>query len=210
MATTGATFMRFALARRVLEFGDFKLKSGRTSPYFFNLGAICDGAALAELGRFYADAIVASGVEFDVIFGPAYKGIPLASVTAVCLHQLHGADKAIAYNRKEAKDHGEGGRLVGAALAGRRVLVLDDVITAGTAVREALALIKAAGGVAVGIAVCLDRKEKGADGDSALTAIAREHDLEVISIADFNDLLACADPAQHERLAEYFTRYGSA
>ncbi len=208
MAAPGATFIQFALAHQVLKFGDFKLKSGRTSPYFFNLGAVCSGESLDQLGRFYADAITASGIEYDVIFGLAYKGIPLASVTAACLHRHHGADKAVAYNRKEAKDHGEGGRLVGAALAGRRVLILDDVITAGTAVREALTLIQDAGAAAVGVAVCFDRKEKGPGGDSAIAEIKRAHALQIIRIADFDDLLAYAGAAQRECLEDYFARYG--
>ncbi len=208
MKTTGETFIRFAIAHRVLEFGDFKLKSGRTSPYFFNLGAICSGAALSRLGRFYADAIAASDLEFDVIFGPAYKGIPLASVTAVCLHERYDVDTAVAYNRKEAKDHGEGGRLVGASLKGKRVLILDDVITAGTAVREAAALTRDAGGTVVGVAVCFDRGEKGLDGDPAISEIEREYRLKVVCIAGFNDLLSCADAGQRERLEAYLGRRG--
>ena len=209
MTATAKTFIQFARAHRVIEFGDFKLKSGRSSPYFFNLGAVSSGSALTELGRFYADAIVASGIEFDVIFGPAYKGIPIASITASCLHQYHGTDKAIAYNRKEAKDHGEGGQLVGAALTGQRVLILDDVITAGTAVREALALIADAGGTTVGIAVGFDRQEQDPNGDSAIAALERKHRLSVICIADFNDLLECAEPEQRARLESHCARYGA-
>ncbi len=206
--TTGEAFIRFAIAQRVLEFGDFTLKSGRVSPYFFNLGAICEGAALSRLGRFYADAIAASGLGFDVIFGPAYKGIPLANVAAVCLHQRHGVDKAVAYNRKEVKDHGERGRLVGAALAGKRVLILDDVITAGTAVREAAALIQDAGGTVAGVAVCFDRGEKGPNGDSAINEIERELQLKVICLSGFSDLLSCVDAEEHDRLEAYSRRCG--
>ncbi len=208
MATIGETFIQFALSHRVLEFGDFKLKSGRTSPYFFNLGAISGGGALSRLGDFYADAITESGLEYDVIFGPAYKGIPLATVAATRLHQRHGVNKAVAYNRKEAKDHGEGGQLVGAPIAGRRVLILDDVMTAGTAVNEAAALIQSAEGTAVGVAVSFDREEKDAEGKPAIGKIKQEHGLRLISIANFHDLLRCADAGQRGGLENYFARYG--
>ena len=208
MTAPGAEFIEFALAHRVIELGDFKLKSGRVSPYFFNLGAIRDGGLLDRVGRFYADAIVASGIEFDVLFGPAYKGIPLASVTATCLHRDYRVDKAIAYNRKEVKDHGEGGRLVGAALAGRRVLILDDVITAGTAAREALALIEGAGGAAVGVIVCFDRGEKGSGDESAIAELEREYHLRVIRIADFNMLISRVEASQRKRLEDYAGVHG--
>ena len=209
MTTLADQFIQFALNENVLKFGDFKLKSGRLSPYFFDLGEICSGTALLELGRFYADAITRSGLEFEVIFGPAYKGIPLASITATCLHQGHGIDKGVAYNRKEPKGHGEGGQLVGASLKGNRVLILDDVITAGTAVRQALALIRDAGGTAIGVAVCFDREEKGPDGDSVIARVKRQHQIKVISIAGFHDLLKHIDADQHGRLKTYFAQYGA-
>ena len=189
MAKPGEAFIRFALSKGAFKRGDFKLKSGRSSRYFFNAGVFCDGASLVETGRFYADAIVAAGIEFDVLFGPAYKGIPLASVTAACLARDHDRNKAIAYNRKEAKDHGEGGRLVGAPLAGKRVLILDDVITAGTAVRESIELIRAAGGTVAGVVVCFDRKEKGSGSDMSAAEIERQYGVRVISIADLDDWL---------------------
>ena len=207
MSKTG--FIKFALVHRVLQFGDFTLKSGRHSPYFFDLGAICTGTTLAELGRFYADAIAASGIEFDVLFGPAYKGIPLAGVAATCLHERHDLDKGVAYNRKEVKDHGEGGRLVGASLRSRRVLIVDDVMTVGTAAHEAVRLIADAGGEAVGVAVAFDRREKGAGGVAATDEFERTHGFEVIRISDFHDLLACVDGDERACLKAYFERHGA-
>ena len=192
MAKPGAAFIRFALSKKAFKRGDFKLKSGRSSGYFFNAGVFCDGASLVEVGRFYADAIIASGIEFDVLFGPAYKGIPLASVTAACLARDHKLNKAIAYNRKEVKDHGEGGHLIGASLAAKRVLILDDVVTAGTAVRESVALVNAAGGTVAGVVVCFDRKEKGLGSETLATEIERQCGVRVISIADRDDWLALA------------------
>ena len=149
-------FIEFALAQNVLRFGEFKTKAGRLSPYFFNAGLFNDGAALDRLSRFYAQAIMASGIEIDMLFGPAYKGIPLVAVSALALAQA-GRNLPFAFNRKEAKDHGEGGNLIGADMNGKRVLIVDDVITAGTATREALAIIKGAGGTPAGIVVALDR-----------------------------------------------------
>ncbi len=192
MAKPGKAFIRFALSKGALKQGDFKLKSGRSSRYFFNAGVFCDGASLVTIARFYADAIIASDIEFDVLFGAAYKGIPLAGVTAACLAQEHKRNRAITYNRKEVKGHGEGGRLVGAPLAGQRVLILDDVLTAGTAVRESMALIHAAGGTVAGVVVCFDRKEQGEGADTSATEIARQHGIEVISIADLDDWLELA------------------
>ena len=205
MPTNGTNFIQFALAQRVLQFGDFKLKSGRSSPYFFNLGTVVGGSALTELGRFYAAAIVASKVQPEVIFGPAYKGIPLAALTASCLHQLHDINTAVAYNRKELKGHGEGGQLVGAELSGRRVLIVDDVMTAGTAVREAINLIQQAGGRAVAVVIGFDRREAGTSASPAVSEIERQYGLRVISIADLDDLLACADDEQRTRLEAYRT-----
>src|SRR6202795_3277778 len=154
------TFIDLALSRDALRFGHFALKSGRESPYFFNAGLFGDGEALATLGKCYAAAIVHSGIRFDMVFGPAYKGIALAVATVVALSCTHGRSVPYAFNRKEAKDHGEGGRVVGSALAGR-VLIIDDVITAGTAVRDSLEIIRAAGATTVGVALALDRQERG-------------------------------------------------
>ncbi|KGE04176.1 orotate phosphoribosyltransferase [Pseudohaliea rubra] len=178
------------LARRydVLRFGEFTLKSGRQSPYFFNAGAFATGAALAALGRCYARCIVDAGVAFDVLLGPAYKGIPLAATTAVALADHHERDVPFAYNRKEAKDHGEGGSLVGAPLAGR-VLVIDDVITAGTAVGEVIAMIEAAGARLAGVVIGLDRRERGQGERSAVQEIAGRHGVPVLSIVHMGHLI---------------------
>lgn len=187
-------FLRLALDAQALRFGEFTLKSGRTSPYFFNAGRFDSGAALATLAGCYADALDAAGVDFDLLFGPAYKGIPLATALA-CEFARRGRDLPVAYNRKEAKAHGEGGTLVGAPLAGRRVLVVDDVITAGTAVREALELIRAEGGIPVAITVALDREEAldpTVSRRSAAQSVAAEHDLAVVPVATLADLLAFA------------------
>ncbi|MGH8398373.1 MAG: orotate phosphoribosyltransferase, partial [Gammaproteobacteria bacterium] len=163
-------FLEFALEHEVLRFGEFTLKSGRASPYFFNAGLFNSGAALAKLGRLYAHAVVESGIGFDMLFGPAYKGIPLVSVTAAALAEHHGRDLPWCFNRKEAKDHGEGGLLVGAPLAGR-VLIIDDVITAGTAVRESLNIIRQAGATPTGLIIALDRQERGQQGKSAIAEL---------------------------------------
>ena len=178
------------LARRyeVLKFGEFTLKSGRISPYFFNAGAFASGGALAALGRSYAQRIVDSGIEFDVLLGPAYKGIPLAAATAIALADVHGRDTPFAYNRKEAKDHGEGGVLVGAPLVGR-VLVIDDVITAGTAVREVIDMISSAGAELAGVAIGLNRQERGAGNLSAIQEIEQTYDIPVLSIVDMNHII---------------------
>ena len=180
-------FLEFAFKRKVLRFGEFTLKSGRKSPYFFNAGLFNSGASLAALGRFYAQAVVESGIEFDMLFGPAYKGIPLATVTAAALAEHHGRDLPYCFNRKEAKDHGEGGNLVGAPLEGR-VLIVDDVITAGTAVREAVGIIKAAGAQAVGLVIALDRQERGQGKLSAVAEVEAEHGLEVAAIVRLAEL----------------------
>jgi orotate phosphoribosyltransferase len=180
-------FLDFALARGVLRFGEFTLKSGRKSPYFFNAGLFNSGGSLAALGRFYAQAVVDSGFEFDMLFGPAYKGIPLATVTAAALAERHGRDLPYCFNRKEAKDHGEGGLLVGAPLTGR-VLIVDDVITAGTAVREAVGIIKAAGAQPVGLVIALDRQERGQGKLSAVAEVEQEHGLKVAAIVRLAEL----------------------
>ncbi|WP_460815009.1 orotate phosphoribosyltransferase [Luteimonas pelagia] len=209
-------FLRLALDADALRFGSFTLKSGRESPYFFNAGRFDSGATLAGLAACYADAIDAAGVDFDLLFGPAYKGIPLATALA-CAYARRGRDLPVAFDRKEAKAHGEGGKLIGAPLAGRRVLVVDDVITAGTAVREALATIAGAGGTAAGIAIALDRQERVAEGDarSAAQAVADAQGIPVVAIAGLDDLLEFAGEsgdlvAHREALLAYRARYGVA
>ena len=189
MAGQEQQFIEFALERGVLRFGEFTLKSGRKSPYFFNAGLFNTGAALAALGRFYARAIVDSGIRFDVLFGPAYKGIPLAAVTALALSEHHALDVPYAFNRKEAKDHGEGGTIVGAPLAGRG-LIIDDVITAGTAIGEAVDVIRAQGAEPVGVVICLDRQERGAGEASAIDEVKQRHGLAVVTVATLADLVA--------------------
>ncbi len=180
-------FLEFALARQVLRFGEFTLKSGRKSPYFFNAGLFNNGASLAAIGRSYAQAVQDSGIEFDMLFGPAYKGIPLATVTAAALAEHHGRDLPYCFNRKEAKDHGEGGQLVGAPLKGR-VLIVDDVITAGTAVREAVSIIRAAGATPVGLVIALDRQERGQGTLSAVKEVEQEHKMQVAAIVRLAEL----------------------
>jgi orotate phosphoribosyltransferase len=180
-------FLEFALARQVLRFGEFTLKSGRKSPYFFNAGLFNSGAALAAIGRSYAQAVVDSEIPFDMLFGPAYKGIPLATVTAAALAEHHRRDLPYCFNRKEAKDHGEGGQLVGAPLKGR-VLIVDDVITAGTAVREAVSIIRAAGATPVGLVIALDRQERGQGTLSAVKEVEQEHGMQVAAIVRLAEL----------------------
>ncbi|HEV2621611.1 MAG TPA: orotate phosphoribosyltransferase [Frateuria sp.] len=205
-------FIELALSRDVLRFGEFTLKSGRHSPYFFNLGRIDSGAALARLGDAYAEALVRSQLAVDMLFGPAYKGIALAAATAIALATRHGRDLPWAYNRKEAKDHGEGGVLVGAPLKGR-VLIVDDVMTAGTAVRESLALIRAQGATPAGVLIALDRQERGQGELSAAQEVARDHGIPVVAITGLEDVLAYAGErpelaAEHARLLDYRSRYG--
>jgi orotate phosphoribosyltransferase len=212
------TFLDLALQRDALRFGRFTLKSGRESPYFFNAGLFSDGEAAAVLGRCYAGAIVHSGIAFDMIFGPAYKGIPLATATAVALSCSHGRSVPYAFNRKEAKDHGEGGRVVGSALKGR-VLIIDDVITAGTAVRDSLDIIRAAGATAVGVALALDRQERGQGALSAVQELEKDYGLKCVSIVTLAELiLALRGPLgakqrisaeQLTALAAYQARYGA-
>lgn len=182
-------FIDFALSTGVLRFGQFTLKSGRISPYFFNSGLFNSGASLARLGRFYAQTIVESGIAYDVLFGPAYKGIPLASTTAVALADHHQRDVPYVFNRKEAKDHGEGGQLVGAPLNGK-VLIIDDVISAGTSVRESVEIIRAAGAEPAGVVIALDRQERGKGQMSAIQEVEQQHGIPVISIISLNDLLS--------------------
>jgi orotate phosphoribosyltransferase len=180
-------FIGFAVERSVLRFGEFTTKAGRQSPYFFNAGLFNDGEAMLKLCGFYARAIIASGVEFDVLFGPAYKGIPLAAGTAMMLAQ-HGRNTPFAYNRKEAKDHGEGGTLVGAPLEGR-ILVIDDVISAGTSVRESVELIKGAKATLAGVVIALDRQERGQDTLSAVQEVEQNYNIPVIAVATLADLI---------------------
>ena len=205
-------FLELALHKNALRFGEFTLKSGRVSPYFFNAGLFDSGAALAALGRAYAQAAVDSGVAFDMLFGPAYKGIALATVTAAALSTQHGRDTPLAFNRKEAKDHGEGGVLIGAPLAGR-VLIVDDVISAGTAIRESLALIRANGAQPAAILIALDRQERGRGERSAAQEIAAEFGTPVIAIARLEELLALVAErpelgAYRNQLAAYRAAYG--
>ena len=209
-------FLQLALSAEALRFGEFTLKSGRSSPYFFNAGRFDSGKALAGLAACYADAVDAAGLEFDLLFGPAYKGIPLATALA-CEFARRGRDLPLAFNRKEAKAHGEGGNLIGASLAGRRVLIVDDVITAGTAIREALDIIHDADGVPAGIVIALDRQERVREdaAESAAQSVAREQGIPVIAVAGLADLLAFVDGrsefgVHHDALLAYRARYGIA
>lgn len=181
-------FVEFAMQAGVLRFGEFRTKAGRLSPYFFNAGLFHDGASLGALAGYYARAALASGIAFDLLFGPAYKGITLASATAVALAQL-GHNVPFSYNRKEAKDHGEGGLIIGAPLAGR-VLIVDDVISAGTSVGESVAMIRAAGAVPAGVLIAVDRQERGQGALSAAQEVGRNHGIPVAAIATLDDILA--------------------
>jgi len=181
-------FIEFALSRQVLKFGSFTLKSGRTSPYFFNAGLFNTGGDLAKLGRFYAAALMDAGIDFDVLFGPAYKGIPIATTTAVALAEHHGQDVPYCFNRKEAKTHGEGGSLVGSPLQGR-IMLVDDVITAGTAIRESMEIIQAQGAELAGVLIALDRQERGKGELSAIQEVERDFGTKVVSIIGLKDLI---------------------
>ncbi|WP_440054129.1 orotate phosphoribosyltransferase [Pseudoalteromonas sp. T1lg65] len=181
-------FIEFALEKQVLKFGEFTLKSGRTSPYFFNAGLFNTGRDLARLGRFYASALEDAGIEFDVLFGPAYKGIPIATTTAVALADHHDKDVPYCFNRKEKKQHGEGGNLVGSALEGR-IMLVDDVITAGTAIRESMEIIAANGADLAGVLIALDRQEKGKAELSAIQEVERDFNTKVVSIVKLSDLI---------------------
>ncbi|ELY6245460.1 orotate phosphoribosyltransferase [Cronobacter universalis] len=182
-------FIEFALNKQVLKFGEFTLKSGRQSPYFFNAGLFNTGRDLALLGRFYAEALVDSGIDFDLLFGPAYKGIPIATTTAVALSEHHERDVPYCFNRKEAKNHGEGGNLVGSPLQGR-VMLVDDVITAGTAIRESMEIIQANGATLAGVMIALDRQERGRGDLSAIQEVERDYGCQVIAIITLNELIA--------------------
>jgi orotate phosphoribosyltransferase len=205
-------FVEFAIRTGVLRFGEFKTKAGRLSPYFFNAGLFSDGASLGALGGYYARAALASGIAFDVLFGPAYKGITLASATAVAMAAL-GRNIAFCYNRKEAKDHGEGGLIVGAPLEGKQALIVDDVITDGAAKREAIEMIRAAGATPAGILIALDRQERGKGELSATQEVSREYGLPVTAIATLSDILATlrsrpGERANLDRIEEYRRQYG--
>ena len=206
-------FLNLALERSVLRFGEFTLKSGRKSPYFFNAGLFDTGTALAALGRFYARTIIDSGMQFDMLFGPAYKGIPLVAVTAAALAERHHRDLPWSFNRKEAKDHGEGGQLVGAPLRGR-VLIVDDVITAGTALRESLGIIRNAGAKPAGLVIALDRQERGQGQKSAIAELRESEAIEVASIVQLEDIIGWLRdrPDMHASLAQlqaYREQYGA-
>ena len=204
-------FIEFALASQVLRFGEFKTKAGRLSPYFFNAGLFSDGNALGRLAGFYAKAVDADGIRFDMLFGPAYKGIPLVAAIAIALAQ-NGRNLPFAFNRKEAKDHGEGGNIVGAPLTGR-VLIVDDVISAGTSVRESVELIRAAGAIPAGVLIALDRQERGQGELSAVQEVQRDYGIPVIAVAGLSDLMAYlenhAEFANHRAaVADYRKQYG--
>lgn len=205
-------FIEFALETGVLRFGQFKLKSGRNSPYFFNSGLFNTGYAAAKLGRTYAAAVADSGIAFDMLFGPAYKGIPLVALTAAALAEHHGRDLPYCFNRKEVKDHGEGGAIVGAPVAGR-VLILDDVITAGTAIRETITLLRQAGGVPAGVVIALDRQERGNGELSAIQEVEQAYGIPVASIIRLDDLVEHLEASpQHGQflplVRDYRERYG--
>jgi len=209
-------FLQLALRLGVLRFGRFTLKSGRESPYFFNAGLFDTGTAIAGLGRAYAAALTASGLQYDVLFGPAYKGIPLVTATAAALAEHHGRDVPWAFNRKEAKDHGEGGTIVGRKLAGR-VLIVDDVITAGTAIRESVEIIRAAGATPAGVLLALDRQEQGRDSaGSAVQEVREQFGIPVVAILALADLIAGAEAGEAgvpqdalPALRAYRERYGA-
>ncbi|TDP32125.1 orotate phosphoribosyltransferase [Idiomarina aquatica] len=205
-------FISFAIDRGVLKFGEFTLKSGRTSPYFFNAGLFNKGSDLAKLGRFYAAALMDAKVEFDVLFGPAYKGIPIATATAVALYDHHQKDTPYCFNRKEKKDHGEGGNLVGSELNGK-VMLVDDVITAGTAIRESMEIVEANGASLAGVLIALDRQEKGKGELSAIQEVERDFGATIISIVGLNDIIEFLkdDPEFNQHLPKvqaYREQYG--
>ena len=205
-------FIEFALSRNVLKFGEFTLKSGRKSPYFFNAGLFNTGADLARLGEFYAAAIQASAVDFNVVFGPAYKGIPIGTSCSVALFNRYGIDKPVCFNRKEVKDHGEGGNLIGSSLQGK-ILLVDDVITAGTAIRESMELISANKAELAAVLIALNRKERGKGELSAIQEVERDYQCQVLSIIDLDDLMQFIeqDPRYSSHLLEmraYRTEFG--
>ncbi len=207
-------FLDFAIANDVLKFGEFTLKSGRLSPYFFNFGLFQTGSSLAKLGDYYAQAIVDSGISFDMLFGPAYKGIPLVAVIAANLYEKHGRDYPYAYNRKEAKDHGEGGNIVGAPLKGK-VLIVDDVISAGTAIREAGDIVQNNGANVAGVAISLDRQEKGQGEQSAVQEVEAAYGINVIHIIGLDNVIqhiqaTVKDDQLLDKINAYREQYGVA
>ena len=193
-------FLDFAITQQVLRFGDFTLKSGRKSPYFFNAGLFNSGEAISKLGQFYAAAMVDAGLEFDILFGPAYKGIPLATATAIALYEKHGRSVPWCFNRKEAKDHGEGGSIVGAPLDGR-VAIVDDVITAGTAIREVMAIIAQSSATPTAVIVAMDRQERGRGDLSAIQEVQKDFSIPVLSIVSLADLLEYSE--NHPDIRQY-------
>ena len=206
------TFVEFALAREALKFGEFTLKSGRVSPYFFNAGSFNQGADFSRLGQFYADTLIRSGIDFDGLFGPAYKGIPLATSVAMALNDHHNCSVPVTFNRKEAKTHGEAGTLIGAPLSGN-IVIVDDVITAGTAIRESISMIEEAGAKPAAVIVALDRQEQGPGGKSAIQEIELVHKIPVLAIATLENLLEFARKndglsKQLEQLTAYRQTYG--
>lgn len=207
-------FIEFAIEKQVLRFGEFKLKSGRISPYFFNSGLFNDGKSLAELGQYYASAVINAGVGFDMIYGPAYKGIPLASSMAIAFQQQHQTSYPFCFNRKEVKDHGEGGITFGAEINGR-ILIIDDVISAGTSIRESIDIIKTNGGSTVAAIVAVDRQERGKGSLSAIQEVEQLHNIKVINIVSLENIITYL--AEHAEMPEYFDainaykqQYGSA
>lgn len=207
-------FIEFAIEKQVLCFGEFTLKSGRISPYFFNSGLFNDGKSLAELGKYYAQAVKHSGMEFDMIYGPAYKGIPLASTMAIAFQEVHQSNYPFCFNRKEIKDHGEGGITFGADINGR-VIIIDDVISAGTSIRESMEIISSKGGTTVGAVVAVDRQERGQGKQSAIQEVEQLHNIKVISIVSLEHIITYL--AEHgemqahlEAINAYESQYGAA
>ena len=214
MKTYQQEFLDFAIANEVLKFGEFTLKSGRLSPYFFNFGLFQTGSSLAKLGDYYAQAIVDSGIEFDMLFGPAYKGIPLVAVVSATLYEKHGIDLPYAYNRKEVKDHGEGGNIVGAPLTGK-VLIVDDVISAGTACREAAEIVKSHNAELAGICISLDRQERGTGELSAVQEVEESYGIKVIKIIGLDNVIqhiqeTAEDTELVDKVSNYRIKYGVA
>ncbi|OTQ76502.1 orotate phosphoribosyltransferase [Gilliamella apis] len=213
MKSYKSEFIEFALNRQALKFGEFTLKSGRKSPYFFNAGLFNTGKDLALLGRFYAAALMDANLQYDVIFGPAYKGIPIVSSTVVALSEHHNVDVPYCFNRKEAKDHGEGGNLVGSSIHQQRVMLVDDVITAGTAIRESMRILEDNQSKLAGVLICLDRQEKGRGELSAIQEIKQTYNCEVISIITLDDLIQYLyrDPSRKDQVIQveaYRSEYG--
>lgn len=205
-----AQFIQLALKKKVLKFGEFTLKSGRVSPYFFNAGLFDDGESLTLLGEYYAKTLQKNGIAFDMLYGPAYKGIPIATAVAVAYYKLYQRNIPVAFNRKEVKDHGEGGVLIGAPLAGK-VLIIDDVVSAGTSVRESISIIKDNNAQVAGISVALDRQEKGQGNLSAIGELKQEYKLTTVAIAGLNDLISylANDKQKLRAIQHYKNKYGS-